>query len=261
MLLHPVLKDSRWFVFVNELSSSLLNITWCSVPYCASPLYLSRIIDVNQGQAPVTYRQFHSVLSHMEPPSQPAGTINSEFLERHCPKGASPIDDDHDDKFGIPTLEELGEYKKKFLTFLERRNFIRSTVFQGSRACFIKGNIFSNAFLSAFKSHHLLTFFYFHAIFDSPIGIDERGCTIFLLNYSFWSYLLIIYYWTGLLILDQSYLVGNLTNSKIAETKAVSGVNELYWSFDILCDICPIQTVLKWSLKSWHFCISNFRTC
>jgi hypothetical protein len=31
----------------------------------------------------------------------------------------------------------------------------------------------------------------------------------------------ITYYWTGFLILDHSYLVGNLTNSKIAETKAL----------------------------------------
>jgi hypothetical protein len=31
----------------------------------------------------------------------------------------------------------------------------------------------------------------------------------------------ITYYWTGLLILDHSYLVENLTNSKIAETKAL----------------------------------------
>jgi hypothetical protein len=29
----------------------------------------------------------------------------------------------------------------------------------------------------------------------------------------------ITYYWTGLLILNHSHLVGNLTNSKIAETK------------------------------------------
>jgi hypothetical protein len=29
------------------------------------------------------------------------------------------------------------------------------------------------------------------------------------------------YYWTCLLILDHSYLVGNSTNSKIAETKAL----------------------------------------
>jgi hypothetical protein len=47
----------------------------------------------------------------------------------------------------------------------------------------------------------------------------------------------ITYYWTGLLILDHLYLVGNLTNSKIAETKALE------------------------PLKSRHFCISNFRTC
>jgi hypothetical protein len=46
----------------------------------------------------------------------------------------------------------------------------------------------------------------------------------------------ITYYWTGLLILDHSYLVGNLTNSRIAETKVLE------------------------PLKSWHFCISNFRT-
>ncbi len=47
----------------------------------------------------------------------------------------------------------------------------------------------------------------------------------------------ITYHWTCLLILDHSYLVGNLTNSTIAETKASE------------------------PLKSWHFCISNFRTC
>jgi hypothetical protein len=47
----------------------------------------------------------------------------------------------------------------------------------------------------------------------------------------------ITYYWTVHLILDHSYLAGNLTNSKIDETKALE----------------PI--------KSWHFCISNFRTC
>jgi hypothetical protein len=46
----------------------------------------------------------------------------------------------------------------------------------------------------------------------------------------------ITYYWTGLLILDHSYLVGNLTSSKIAQRKVL----EL--------------------LKSWHFCIGNFRT-
>jgi hypothetical protein len=56
-------------------------------------------------------------------------------------------------------------------------------------------------------------------------------------NRKFSIYDPITLYWTGLLILDHSYLVGNLTNSKIAETNALE------------------------PLKSWHFCISNFRTC
>jgi hypothetical protein len=47
----------------------------------------------------------------------------------------------------------------------------------------------------------------------------------------------ITYYWTGLLILDHVYLIGNLTNSKIAKTKSSE------------------------PLKFWHFCMSYFRTC
>jgi hypothetical protein len=37
----------------------------------------------------------------------------------------------------------------------------------------------------------------------------------------FWQYPPITYYWPGLLILDHSYPVGNLTNSKTAETKGL----------------------------------------
>jgi hypothetical protein len=64
----------------------------------------------------------------------------------------------------------------------------------------------------------------------------ERGniCPLFFSVQ--WVYPPITYYWSGLLILDRSYIVGNLTNSEIAETKALE------------------------PLKSWHFCISNFRT-
>jgi hypothetical protein len=40
------------------------------------------------------------------------------------------------------------------------------------------------------------------------------------------DYPLITYYWTMPLILDHSYLVGELTNSKIADTK-VSGFQRL----------------------------------
>ncbi len=69
-------------------------------------------------------------------------------------------------------------------------------------------------------------------IFSSASQIDSPYNTL----YFFFTKLYppITYYRTGLLILDRSYLIGDLTNSKIAKTKALE----------------PI--------KSWHFCISNF---
>ncbi len=48
--------------------------------------------------------------------------------------------------------------------------------------------------------------------------VDFKEISLFSVAY---TYPLLTYYWTGLLILDHSYLVGNLTNSKIAETKAL----------------------------------------
>jgi hypothetical protein len=38
------------------------------------------------------------------------------------------------------------------------------------------------------------------------------------------EYPTITYYWTGLLILDHSDIVGNLKNSKIAETKSLEPI-------------------------------------
>ncbi len=60
------------------------------------------------------------------------------------------------------------------------------------------------------------------------IGNSEllRGATLCprigtVQDYVIGEYPQITYYWTDLLILDHLYLVGNLTNSKIAETKAL----------------------------------------
>lgn len=65
---------------------------------------LQKIISMNGGSPPLTYKRFQSVLAKMEAPSEPEETINSEFLE----KKKTPIAEDHDDKYGVPTLEELG---------------------------------------------------------------------------------------------------------------------------------------------------------
>ncbi|CAH1982961.1 unnamed protein product [Acanthoscelides obtectus] len=65
---------------------------------------LQSIIDRNGGQAPLTYHQFLNVVARIGPPPQPELPVNAGTLE-----GAfTPINEDHDDKYGVPTLEELG---------------------------------------------------------------------------------------------------------------------------------------------------------
>jgi hypothetical protein len=79
--------------------------------------------------------------------------------------------------------------------------------------------------------------FYRRAFYQCPLLTHHLSFCLHIMVIVYVHYPTITYYWTVSLILDHSYLVGNLTNSKIAETKALE------------------------PLKSWHFCISNFRTC
>ncbi|KAK6320020.1 hypothetical protein J4Q44_G00091270 [Coregonus suidteri] len=65
---------------------------------------LDKIIELNRGQSPLTYKCFQVLISHMDAVEMPAETITAEVM-RKC---ATPIRDDHDDKFGVPSLEELG---------------------------------------------------------------------------------------------------------------------------------------------------------
>lgn len=66
--------------------------------------YLQHIIDRNGGKAPLTYHQFQAIIALMDspPPAQPP--VTTEDLQGIF----TPIFEDHDDKFGVPTLEELG---------------------------------------------------------------------------------------------------------------------------------------------------------
>ncbi|XP_066156680.1 cryptochrome-1 isoform X1 [Euwallacea fornicatus] len=65
---------------------------------------LQNIIDRNGGKAPLTYHQFLALIACMGSPPHPEPSVNSGFL-----KGIhTPLSDDHDEKFGVPTLEELG---------------------------------------------------------------------------------------------------------------------------------------------------------
>ncbi|XP_036375797.1 cryptochrome-1b isoform X2 [Megalops cyprinoides] len=65
---------------------------------------LDKIIELNGGQSPLTYKRFQAVISRMGSVETPAEAITAEVMG-NC---TTPIGDDHDEKFGVPSLEELG---------------------------------------------------------------------------------------------------------------------------------------------------------
>ncbi|XP_065164242.1 cryptochrome-1 [Atheta coriaria] len=66
--------------------------------------HLQHIIDRNSGRAPLTYHQFLAAIACMHPPPQAEQPVTIKTLN-----GAhTPLTEDHDDKYGVPTLEELG---------------------------------------------------------------------------------------------------------------------------------------------------------
>ncbi|XP_077049607.1 cryptochrome-1b isoform X2 [Siphateles boraxobius] len=64
---------------------------------------LDKIIELNGGQSPLTYKRFQTLISRMGPVEISAETITAEVMG----KCVTPISEDHDDKFGVPSLEEL----------------------------------------------------------------------------------------------------------------------------------------------------------
>ncbi|XP_063833163.1 cryptochrome-1-like [Ostrinia nubilalis] len=65
---------------------------------------LDKIIERNGGKAPLTYHQFQALIASMPPPPPAEPAISTETLNG----ATTPVSDDHDDRFGVPTLEELG---------------------------------------------------------------------------------------------------------------------------------------------------------
>ncbi|KAJ8951857.1 hypothetical protein NQ318_019833 [Aromia moschata] len=75
------------------------------VPRVSHTLYhLEHIIERNGGTAPLTYHQFLAVVACMGPPPQPELPVNATALNG----ATTPLSDDHDERYGVPTLEELG---------------------------------------------------------------------------------------------------------------------------------------------------------
>ncbi|XP_026485074.2 cryptochrome-1-like isoform X1 [Vanessa tameamea] len=65
---------------------------------------LDNIIERNEGKAPLTYHQFQALIASMPPPPPAEPAITAEMLNG----AVTPLADDHEDRFGVPTLEELG---------------------------------------------------------------------------------------------------------------------------------------------------------
>ncbi|KOC70762.1 Cryptochrome-1 [Habropoda laboriosa] len=65
---------------------------------------LDEIIERNGGKPPLTYHQFQNVVASMDPPEPPVSTITSACVG----SAYTPLKEDHDDHYGVPTLEELG---------------------------------------------------------------------------------------------------------------------------------------------------------
>ena len=68
-------------------------------PFCR------RIIGLSGGRSPLTYAHFIKSISGMKPPPVPVPALSSRILG----SAYSPVNDDHDEKYGVPSLAELGE--------------------------------------------------------------------------------------------------------------------------------------------------------
>ncbi|KAF3859329.1 hypothetical protein F7725_021728, partial [Dissostichus mawsoni] len=66
---------------------------------------LDKIIELNGGQSPLTYKRFQTLISRMDAVEEPADSITADIMG----KCRTPLSENHDDKFGVPSLEELGE--------------------------------------------------------------------------------------------------------------------------------------------------------
>uniref|UniRef100_A0AAR2JJF0 Photolyase/cryptochrome alpha/beta domain-containing protein n=1 Tax=Pygocentrus nattereri TaxID=42514 RepID=A0AAR2JJF0_PYGNA len=65
---------------------------------------LDKIIELNGGQPPLTYKRFQTLVSSMDPPEAPLEPLTLELMGG-C---TTPISENHQEKFGVPALEELG---------------------------------------------------------------------------------------------------------------------------------------------------------
>ncbi|XP_041350836.1 cryptochrome-1-like [Gigantopelta aegis] len=65
---------------------------------------LQKILENNSGKHPLTYKRFQSIISGMDQPPHAEETIDADLIG----SSVTPISENHNKKYGIPTLKELG---------------------------------------------------------------------------------------------------------------------------------------------------------
>lgn len=65
---------------------------------------IPRIIELNGQKPPLTYKRFQAIISRMELPKKPVASVTRHQMES-CP---AEIQENHDETYGVPSLEELG---------------------------------------------------------------------------------------------------------------------------------------------------------
>nr|VAX54216.1 cryptochrome circadian regulator 2 [Squalius aradensis] len=63
-----------------------------------------RIIEMNNHSPPLTFKRFQAIVNRLELPRKPLPTVTQEQMDR-C---RTQISDNHDERYGVPSLEELG---------------------------------------------------------------------------------------------------------------------------------------------------------
>ncbi|KAM4602656.1 cryptochrome circadian regulator 5 [Polymixia lowei] len=66
---------------------------------------IDRIIEENNGKAPLTFNRLQTLVKSLGPPKRPVPAPTVEDMEGV----KTPHSENHEDKYGIPTLEELGQ--------------------------------------------------------------------------------------------------------------------------------------------------------
>lgn len=61
-------------------------------------------MEKNGNRAPFTYNQFQNIIESMEPPPVVEMNVAQKLLQASM----TPTSDDHDERYGVPSLEELG---------------------------------------------------------------------------------------------------------------------------------------------------------